>query len=97
MSAWCPVARAITARAAGCSPGTFPGRYSVRCPRRAGWWTCWRGQQVQGELKTQLQQVADLKVWNRWLERQLKAAHVEYANAYRPAHPDAPPSSDQGY
>lgn len=30
--------------------------------------------------------------WTRWLKQQVKDAHVEYADTYRPAHPSALPS-----
>ncbi len=48
--------------------------------------------QARSALKTQLQDAADLDVWKSWLTGQITAAHVLYAPAYRPAHPDEAPA-----
>ncbi|MCW2752166.1 MAG: Peptidylprolyl isomerase [Aeromicrobium sp.] len=44
--------------------------------------------QVTDALRSKLGLVA----WRAWLAREIKDAHVRYADAYRPAHPDAAPS-----
>lgn len=47
---------------------------------------------VKKTLTQALWSDSKLKVWNAWLAETIKAAHVRYADAYRPAHPDAAPS-----
>ncbi|NKQ54235.1 hypothetical protein HFP15_15205 [Amycolatopsis sp. K13G38] len=48
--------------------------------------------QAKDQLRTDLQNQRTLDAWRAWLADQLKAANVEYADAYRPADPDAPPA-----
>lgn len=48
--------------------------------------------QVHDELKSEMQTAAKLSVWRSWLTSRIKAAAVEYADAYRPADPDSPPA-----
>lgn len=48
--------------------------------------------EVKARLKARLQDEARYKVWRTWLAKQIKNANVHYADAYRPDHPDAPPS-----
>lgn len=49
-------------------------------------------EQVEGGLKQVLQAERSLAIWKDWLSRQITDADVEYADAYRPADPDAVPS-----
>lgn len=49
--------------------------------------------QVKDAIKTTLDNDAKLKVWDDLLVTKIKAANVEYAPAYRPADPDAPPTA----
>ncbi|AIJ21309.1 peptidylprolyl isomerase [Amycolatopsis methanolica] len=44
------------------------------------------------QLKGQLDEERKLGVWQSWLGEQIEGAHVEYADAYRPDNPDAPPA-----
>lgn len=48
--------------------------------------------QVQKTLAAALWSEQKLKAWNEWLATTIKAAHVRYADDYRPANPDAAPS-----
>jgi peptidyl-prolyl cis-trans isomerase C len=48
--------------------------------------------QVKKELGSEMQSAAKLKMWTAWLTDALKTAGIEYADAYRPADPDAAPS-----
>lgn len=52
--------------------------------------------QLKSAIKTKLDNDAKLKVWNAFLAKRIKAAHVVYAPAYRPADPDAPPQAEPG-
>lgn len=45
--------------------------------------------QVRGQLQAGLRDQRKLDAWNRWLTEQLRAARVRYADAYRPADPEA--------
>lgn len=47
--------------------------------------------QVKDTLKQQLQLERSMNVWRNWLGNQIEAAHVQYADQYRPGSPDAPP------
>jgi peptidyl-prolyl cis-trans isomerase C len=49
-------------------------------------------EQVKGRLKDTLLLEKALGVWRGWLGEQIKHAGVQYADQYRPADPDAPPS-----
>lgn len=49
-------------------------------------------EQVAGGLAQALQVERSLAVWRDWLGQQIQEAGVEYADAYRPADPDAVPS-----
>lgn len=49
---------------------------------------------VQDAIKTKLDTDAKFKVWNAFLVEQIKSAGVDYAPAFRPADPDAPPGRD---
>jgi parvulin-like peptidyl-prolyl isomerase len=46
--------------------------------------------QVRDQLRAQLLDERSQQVWNDWLGAQLRSAHVRYADAYRPADPNAP-------
>lgn len=48
---------------------------------------------VSGTLKQTLASQKATSLWVKWLARQLRSAHVQYAAKYQPAHPDAIPSS----
>ncbi|MQA12626.1 MAG: peptidylprolyl isomerase [Pseudonocardiaceae bacterium] len=48
--------------------------------------------QVKDQLRTTLASERAREVWRDWLARQIRGANVQYADGYRPAHPDAPPS-----
>jgi peptidyl-prolyl cis-trans isomerase C len=48
--------------------------------------------QVKSTLIAALQSRAQLKVWNAWLTRVIRAAAVEYADEYRPANPNSAPA-----
>lgn len=50
--------------------------------------------EVKSTLIAALQSREQLRVWNDWLGRIIKASGVVYADSYRPAHPDAVPSTD---
>lgn len=52
--------------------------------------------QAQGQIKTAIQDTNKEQVWNGWIVKQLKAANVHYARAYRPAQPDSVPTSQTG-
>lgn len=47
---------------------------------------------VARRLKQEMQSGRELNAWRRWLAEQIEAAEVEYADAYRPSNPEAPPS-----
>jgi len=49
-------------------------------------------EQAAEQLERELNDKAKLDVWRAWLANEIKAADVEYAEAYRPADPDAPPA-----
>lgn len=51
---------------------------------------------IKTELEQQLLVQAKLASWRAWLERQIRAAHVRYAADYRPADPNAAPTSQFG-
>ncbi len=46
---------------------------------------------VKEAFRARLQQEQEVRTWTRWLGRAIKEADVEYADAYRPSDPDAPP------
>lgn len=48
--------------------------------------------QVTDQLKTELLNQRKLSAWRTWLAKQIKAADIEYADAYKPKNPDAAPS-----
>jgi peptidyl-prolyl cis-trans isomerase C len=50
--------------------------------------------QLKSVIKTKLDNDAKLKIWNAFLVKRIKAAHVVYAPAYRPSDPDAPPQAE---
>jgi len=50
--------------------------------------------QVRDALREQLRTERAFEHWRSWLGRQIHEADISYADRYRPAHPDAPPSSD---
>ncbi len=45
------------------------------------------------QLEAELNSERKVERWRSWLARRMKAVKVEYADRYRPADPDAPPSS----
>lgn len=49
---------------------------------------------VEADVRDALRSERALKSWRSWLTKQITAADVEYADAYRPDHPDAPPALD---
>lgn len=50
---------------------------------------------VSGTLGQELKSEKATAVWVKWLTRQIRNARVRYADKYRPAHPDAVPSTPQ--
>lgn len=51
---------------------------------------------VMGEsFRTQLIQEQETARWSKWLAKVIGEADIHYADAYRPAHPDAPPPMGQ--
>ena len=50
--------------------------------------------QVKSAVRTKLDNDAKVALWNAFLVKRIKAAHVAYAPAYRPADPDAPPRTN---
>jgi peptidyl-prolyl cis-trans isomerase C len=48
--------------------------------------------QVESELRAELRNRARLRMWRHYLSRLLEEADVEYADAYRPPAPEAPPA-----
>lgn len=48
--------------------------------------------QVESQLRAEVQDSKKLTAWRSWLAQQIVRANVQYASAYRPAHPDAAPS-----
>ncbi|TKA04985.1 peptidyl-prolyl cis-trans isomerase [Actinacidiphila oryziradicis] len=50
--------------------------------------------QLKSAIKTKLDNDAKLKVWGAFLKKQIIAAHVRYAAAYKPADPNSPPTTD---
>lgn len=46
---------------------------------------------VKNAFRTQLQQEQEARTWSDWLAKVIREADVQYADAYRPADPDAPP------
>jgi peptidyl-prolyl cis-trans isomerase C len=51
---------------------------------------------VKADLEQQMVLTQELVKWRRWLAGQIRAAGVDYADAYRPADPDAAPSGAPG-
>jgi peptidyl-prolyl cis-trans isomerase C len=51
---------------------------------------------VHDQLKQELIAEAAMRKWTAWLSQQIKAANVRYADQYRPADPDAVPTSPPG-
>ena len=47
---------------------------------------------VSQQLAVQLQNERKLELWRDWLRGRIKAADVVYADSYRPADPDSPPT-----
>lgn len=50
---------------------------------------------VRDELRQQLETEKALETWRSWVAAQIKETDVEYADAYRPADPDSPPTSNE--
>lgn len=48
---------------------------------------------VEDQVTDELRSERALKAWRQWLADRIRDADVEYAAAYRPAHPDEPPAS----
>lgn len=54
-------------------------------------------EQIQENLRDQLRTSIQKNMWNSWFADQVRRAHVEYADRYRPADPDtAAPGPSQG-
>lgn len=51
---------------------------------------------VKADLKSQLTMRDKLDVWRAWLSGQLRAAHVRYADRFRPAQPNEAPTTPLG-
>jgi parvulin-like peptidyl-prolyl isomerase len=49
--------------------------------------------EVEDQVTDELRSEKALKAWRDWLADRIRDADVEYAAAYRPAHPDEPPAS----
>jgi peptidyl-prolyl cis-trans isomerase C len=46
---------------------------------------------VKAAFRKQLRQEQEVRIWSDWLAKVIREADVHYADAYRPADPDAPP------
>jgi len=46
---------------------------------------------VKDAFRKQLQQEQEVRTWSDWLAKVIREADIHYADAYRPADPDAPP------
>ncbi|HJR89992.1 MAG TPA: peptidylprolyl isomerase, partial [Aeromicrobium sp.] len=46
---------------------------------------------VKAAFRKQLQQEQEVRIWTDWLAKVIREADIHYADAYRPADPDAPP------
>ena len=46
---------------------------------------------VKSAFRKQLQQEQEVRTWSEWLAKVIREADIQYADAYRPADPDAPP------
>ncbi|NIJ09669.1 peptidyl-prolyl cis-trans isomerase C [Saccharomonospora amisosensis] len=55
-----------------------------------------RFDQVRDPLKQQLELERKLQTWRDWLAERIRDAEIQYADAYLPASPDAPPSVQPG-
>ncbi|MCW2856513.1 MAG: PpiC-type peptidyl-prolyl cis-trans isomerase [Marmoricola sp.] len=51
---------------------------------------------AKAQVVATLQSQVAMKVWDAFLADQIKQANVDYASAYRPAHPDALPAAQPG-
>ncbi|KLL11183.1 peptidylprolyl isomerase [Protofrankia coriariae] len=51
-------------------------------------------EQARDEVREALRSERAVATWRTWLADRIRAADVEYADDYRPADPDAPPSDD---
>jgi peptidyl-prolyl cis-trans isomerase C len=51
--------------------------------------------QIKDRLRDQLRRQNALDEWRTWLGNEIRNAGVEYADAYRPADPDAPPPAPE--
>lgn len=49
--------------------------------------------QMAAQLKEELTSLRRVEAWRRWFGNELKSADVDYADEYRPADPEAPPSA----
>lgn len=49
--------------------------------------------QVAGQLKEELTSIRRVEAWRTWFGNELKSTDVDYADEYRPAAPEAPPSA----
>ena len=47
--------------------------------------------EVKSAFGKQLQQEQEVRTWTEWLAKVIREADIQYADAYRPADPDAPP------
>lgn len=52
--------------------------------------------QVSAQVLDEVRSERAMKTWHSFLADQIRKAHVEYADRYRPAHPDAPPADQPG-
>lgn len=47
--------------------------------------------EVKDAFRTRLQQEQEVRKWSQWLGKAIREADIQYADAYRPSDPDAPP------
>lgn len=52
--------------------------------------------QVSSQVLDTVRSERAMAAWRAFVAGEIKRAHVEYADAYRPAHPDAPPTDQPG-
>jgi peptidyl-prolyl cis-trans isomerase C len=52
--------------------------------------------QVKGQLQENMQASAELNYWRAWVNRQIQAAGIEYADEYRPAKAEIPLAAQTG-
>lgn len=88
-----PVAKAAFGARKGAMYGPVEGSHGwnvgvvaeVTAPRPAKY------ADVKDAFRKQLQQEQEVRRWSEWLGKAIREADIHYADAYRPADPDAPP------